>query len=110
MTDDAGKEGTWVTGIIGEPFQIDAEGKPIPNPPSEQPNESPSPTDIWDAGDKGLHGGAGGDLLPPGILPDRSEEIGGPDDETQKDIWERMDRGEFGPGAGSTPENAETAN
>jgi hypothetical protein len=96
MTDEANHEGAeLVTGIIGESFWVDKDGHRIPDPTSEQPTELPSAADIWDAGDKG-------------ILPDRSQEIGGPDDETQKEIWAAMERGEFGSGAGTTPEDAET--
>jgi hypothetical protein len=108
MTDDAGKEGNWVTGIIGEPFQVDDQGNPIPNSPSEQPTELPSASAIWDAIDTTPPGGGLGDLLPTGILPGGSGEIGGNDDETQKEIWAAMDRGEFGPEAGSIPADAET--
>ena len=113
MTDDADKGGEWVTGVIGEPFQLDKDGNPIPNAPSEPPTELPNASDIWDAINEpspgGGHGGGGlGDLMPTGIVPDRSQEIGGPDDETQKEIWEQMERGEFGAGAAKTPEDAET--
>jgi hypothetical protein len=94
MTDDADKGGEWVTGFTGESFQLDKDGNPIPNAPSEPPTELPSAADIWDAADKTAPGG--------------SQEIGGADDETQKDIWQEMDRGDSGPGAGATPEDAET--
>ena len=121
MTDDADKGGEWVTGIIGEPFQLDKDGNPIPNAPhDEAPTELPSASDIWDALDKpasggdaggglGLGGGLG-DLMPTGILPGDSGQIGGNDDEIQKEIWRQMDSGEFGGGAGggSIPEDAET--
>ena len=116
---DADQGGEWVTGIIGEPFQLDKDGKPIPNAPAEAPTESPSATDIWDTLDKpapggdpgsglGLGGGLG-DLMPTGILPEREPQmIGGGDDETQKEIWEQMERGDFGSPAGSIPDDAET--
>jgi hypothetical protein len=109
MTEDANKEGEWVTGIIGEPFQLDKDGNPIPNAPSEPPTDLPTGTDIWDAVDKAPGGGLG-DLMPTGIVPGGSQEIGGNDDETQKEIWNELDRGDFGSdgGAGTTPEDAET--
>ena len=108
MTDDADKGGEWVTGIIGEPFQIDDQGNPIIQPHNEAPTETPDPNAILDAWDK--VGGSGlGDLLPTGILPAGSGEIGGNDDETQKEIWAEMERGEFGAGAGSIPADAETS-
>jgi hypothetical protein len=107
MTDDADKGGEWVTGVIGEPFQLDKDGNPIPNAPSEPPTDVPNGSDIWDALDEPSPGGELGGLMPTGIIPDRSQEIGGPDDETQKEIWEQMERGEFGAGAGSIPEDAE---
>ena len=121
MTDDASHEGQeLVTGIIGESFWVDKDGKPIPNAPhDEAPTESPSAADIWDALDKpasggdsgsglGLGGGLG-DLMPTGILPEREPQmIGGGDDETQKEIWEQMERGDFGSPAGSIPDDAET--
>ncbi|HEX7472099.1 MAG TPA: hypothetical protein VF323_03380 [Candidatus Limnocylindrales bacterium] len=94
MTDDAGKEGEWVTGIIGEPFQVDKDGMPIPGSAAEPPTDMPSASDIWDADD----------------ATQGSPEIGGADDETQKEIWAAMDRGDFGPAAGSTPSDAETTN
>lgn len=103
MSDDADKGGEWVTGIIGAPFQVDKDGNPIPVSPSE-PTEPPSSDDVL----KGLedamgHLGTGGtgDLMPTGIVPGGSQEIGGNDDETQKEIWAELDRGEFGSGAGS---------
>lgn len=125
MTDDAGHEGQeLVTGIIGESFWVDKEGNPIPNAPhDEAPTELPSASDIWDALDKpstgddqggglglGLGGGGLGDLMPTGILPGESGQIGGNDDETQKEIWRQMESGELGGGAGggAIPEDAET--
>ena len=121
MTDDAGHEGQeLVTGIIGESFWVDKDGKPIPNEPhDEAPTELPSASDIWDALDKpasggelggelGLGGGGLGDLMPTGILPGGSGQIGGNDDEIQKEIWEQAERGDFGSPAGSIPDDAET--
>ena len=112
MTDHESQGHTLVTGIIGESFWVDKDGNPIPESPSEQPTETPdapSASDIWDAVDKARHGGGAGDFLPTGILPGDSGEIGGNDDETQKEIWAAMERGEFGAGAGSIPEDAETS-
>jgi hypothetical protein len=123
MTDDAGHEGQeLVTGFTGESFWVDKDGKPIPNEPhDEAPTELPSASDIWDTLDKpapsgdsggglGLGGGLG-DLMPTGILPGDSGQIGGNDDETQKEIWRQMERGDFGTdaGSGSIPEDAETS-
>lgn len=116
MTDDAGHEGQeLVTGFTGESFWVDKDGKPIPNAPhDEAPSELPSASDIWDAIDKPAAGGGLGvdlgDLMPTGILPGDSGQIGGNDDETQKEIWRQMESGEFGGGAGggSIPEDAET--
>jgi hypothetical protein len=108
MTDNSSEEGTWVTGVIGEPFRVDDQGNPIPGSQSEQPTELPSAEDVLKAFDKASDWGGAGDLLPTGIVPGGSGEIGGNDDETQKEIWREMERGEFGPGAGSTPADAET--
>lgn len=121
---DADQGGEWVTGIIGEPFQVDMDGNPIPNAPSDAPTETPDPDAVrkafddvmegLDAGDAAQGGGQSGwldglgDLKPTGILPGDSGQIGGNDDETQKEIWAEMERGEFGSGASSIPEDAET--
>ena len=112
MTDHESQGHTLVTGIIGESFWVDKDGNPVPDSPSEQPTETPgapSASDIWDAADKPSPGGGAGDFMPTGIVPDRSQEIGGPDDETQKEIWAEMERGEFGADAGKIPEDAETS-
>ena len=98
MADDADKGGEWVTGIIGEPFQVGDDGLPIPGSAQEPSTDLPSASDIWNEGDAG-------DLLRGG-----SQEIGGADDETQKEIWAAMERGDFGPAAGSTPSEAENTN
>ena len=111
MTDDADKGGEWVTGVIGEPFQVDAQGNPIPGSQSQAPAEMPSGDDVIKALEDAMGTvgtGGTGDLMPTGILPGESQEIGGADDETQKDIWDKMDRGEFGAGGGSIPADAET--
>ena len=98
MADDADKGGEWVTGIIGEPFQVDKDGMPMPGSAQEPSTDMPSASDIWNEGDAG------------GLIPGASPEIGGSDDETQKEIWAAMDRGDFGPAAGSTPADGETTN
>ena len=48
MADDAGQEREWITGVIGEPFQLDDDGKII-REPSEAPSETPSVGDMLDA-------------------------------------------------------------
>lgn len=98
MTDDTAKEGEWVTGIIGEPFQVDKDGMPIPGSAAEPSTDMPSASDIWNEGDAGV------------LIPGGSQEIGGADDETQKEIWAAMERDDFGSGDGSTPAEAEAPN
>lgn len=120
---DADQGGEWVTGIIGESFQVDKDGKPIPNQPSAESTE-PDPDAVrkalddvmegLDAGGATQSGGQSGwldglgDLTPTGIFPGDSGQIGGNDDETQKEIWREMDSGELGGGAGSLPPDVET--
>ena len=101
MAEDRDAGGEWITGFTGEPFQVDADGNPIPNKESEPSSGGSSPNDRagWDW-DKAK-----------GAFDDTDESslgIGGNDDQVQKDIWDRMDRGEFGTGSETTPADAET--
>ena len=114
---DADQGGEWVTGVTGEDIHLDAQGNPIIEPPSEGPTELPDPDAILKAFDDLDRGGGLGDTAPGGWLGDvmptgilgGSGEIGGNDDETQKEIWREMDSGEIGGGAaGSLPPDVET--
>lgn len=115
---DADQGGEWVTGFTGEEIHLDAQGNPIIEPPSDGPTEVPDPDAILKAFDEldrsGGHGdgtaaGGLGDLMPTGILGG-SGEIGGNDDETQKEIWRELESGDLGSGggAGSLPPDVET--
>jgi hypothetical protein len=118
---DADQGGEWVTGITGEDIHLDAQGNPIIEPPSAEPAEAPDPDAVrkafddvmegLDAGDGTKGGGQAGWLDgvdATGILGG-SGQIGGNDDETQKEIWREMDSGEIGGGAaGSLPPDVET--
>ena len=96
MTDDTNAGGEWITGVIGEPFQVDADGKPIPNAnpePSDAPDLDPEAMrKLWETA------GSGSD----------PNEIGGNNDKVQADIWDKMDRGEFGAGSEGLPADVET--
>jgi hypothetical protein len=99
MTEDTNAGGEWITGFTGEPFQVDADGKPIPNKDPEPSDAPSSPADLaktWET--------ARGALEDTG---DSGYVFGGPDDKDQADIWDKMDRGEFGTGAETTPADAE---
>jgi len=87
MADDAGQEREWITGVIGEPFQLDDDGK-IFREPSEAPSETPNVSDILDAFEEGKWANPPAldtptesfpdwsDAVPTGIIPDSSDDIG----------------------------------
>ena len=106
---DSDQGGEWVTGVIGAPFRVDAQGNPIPGSEEQDPTELPDSSEILKAFEEAGKGGGVGDLMPTGILPNEPQMIGGNDDETQKDIWDKMDRGELGSGGDSLPPDVETA-
>jgi hypothetical protein len=84
MADDAGKEREWITGVIGEPFQLDDDGKII-RQPEEPPSETPNVSDILDAVEEGKWANPPAldtptegfpdwsDVVPTGIIPDDAE-------------------------------------
>jgi hypothetical protein len=110
MADDPTQEREWITGVIGEPFQLDDDGKII-REPSESPSETSSVGDMLEALEKSKWANPPELDTPTGIIPDWSADptIGGNNDETQREIWDQMERGEFGAGTGSIPEDAETS-
>jgi len=79
-----GQEREWITGVIGEPFQLDDDGKIITQP-SEPPSETPSVSDILDAFEEGKWANPPAldtptesfpdwsDAVPTGIIPDDAD-------------------------------------
>jgi hypothetical protein len=99
MSDDTNAGGEWITGFTGEPFQVDADGKPIPNQEPASGDAPSSPEDLAKAWET-----ARGALEDTG---DSGWEIGGNNDKVQADIWDKIDRGEFGAGSDGSPGDME---